>query len=229
MLEIDVTGRWRKTFPGGHVGVLQVGNIDNRFGSSALELTKQEITDGLRRSHGGMTRHELLEDPILAAYRDYYRGFNKTYHVLLQLESVVNKGKSLPSISPLVDVNFAAELRTRVLTAGHDLDILGSPLTIDASHGGEPFCQMNGNQTQLKPNDMIMRDPDGVSCSIIYGQDNRSPISAETNSVVYVAYAPSGVPLDAVVSHFEVLMNLIRLFAEQPQVGYENIFSANPS
>src|SRR5262245_24144930 len=56
----------------------------------------------------------------MAAYVRYYKRFSKTYHVQLQLESIVLKRKSLPSVSPLVDANFTAEVETLVLTAGHD-------------------------------------------------------------------------------------------------------------
>jgi len=41
----------------------------------------------------------LLEHPILKAYQEYYRRFKKTYHVQLQLESLLFKGKSIPSVA----------------------------------------------------------------------------------------------------------------------------------
>ncbi len=65
--------------------------------------------------------------------------------------------------------------------------------------------QMNGAAKTMRVGDMIMRDADGVSCSIIYGQDNRSPISAGTTEVLYVAYAPAGVPAEAVEAQLRKL------------------------
>ena len=121
-----------------------------------------------------------LELETLNAYRDYYRRFGNTYHVQLQLESVVHKGKSLPSVSPLVDANFAAELETLVLTAGHDADLLTQPLTLDVTGGGEAFTGMNGSVKTLRPGDMMMTDAGGVICTVITGQDARTPISPAT-------------------------------------------------
>lgn len=40
-----------------------------------------------------------------------------------------------------------------------------------------------------------MRDTGGVCCTIFYGQDSRSPISAGTTHALYVAYAPAGISL----------------------------------
>jgi DNA/RNA-binding domain of Phe-tRNA-synthetase-like protein len=58
---------------------------------------------------------------------------------------------------------------------------------------------------------MIMRDAEGIACSILYGQDNRSPISAETSHVLYVAYAPMGVPAEVVEAHLRAIEEHVRL------------------
>ena len=97
----------------------------------------------LRDTFAEFSRTDLLELAALQAYRTYYKKFGKTYHVQLQLELVVHNGKSLPNVSPLVDANFAAEMETLILTAGDDADLLEPPLTIDATHGGETFTQID--------------------------------------------------------------------------------------
>jgi hypothetical protein len=57
----------------------------------------------------------------LKTYNNYYKKFKKTYHVLLQLESIVFKNKSIHKVASLVEVMFIAELKNLLLTAGHDL------------------------------------------------------------------------------------------------------------
>ena len=147
----------------------------------------------------------------MAAYATYYKRFDKTYHVLLQVESIVSKGKSLPAVSPLVDANFMAEMDTLVLTAGHDVDRLRGAISIDVSRDEDQLTQMSGTSKAIPPGDMIMRDADGICCSILYGQDNRSPISVGTSHVLYVAYAPAGVPAEAVEAHLGAIEAHVRL------------------
>src|SRR5687768_16356370 len=120
MFQIDVSDRWHTTFPGGHDGILMVGNVDTSARATPLDQRKRAIESNLRHTFAGFSRTALLELAVLQAYRTYYKKFGKTYHVQLQLESVVHNGKSLPNVSPLVDANFAAELETLILTAGHD-------------------------------------------------------------------------------------------------------------
>jgi DNA/RNA-binding domain of Phe-tRNA-synthetase-like protein len=226
MFQIDVSDRWHTTFPGGHVGILLVGNVDNSARVTPLDQRKRAIESNLRHTFAGFSRTDLLELAVLQAYRTYYKKFGKTYHVQLQLESVVHNGKSLPNVSPLVDANFAAELETLILTAGHDADLLEAPLTIDATHGGETFTQINGSVRSLKPQDMMMSDGKGIICTIIYGQDARTPISPNTRRALYVAYAPAGISGAMVQRQLDCIHENILLAAPQAEVELIKVFSA---
>ncbi|MEP7189570.1 MAG: phenylalanine--tRNA ligase beta subunit-related protein [Roseiflexaceae bacterium] len=226
MFQIDVTDRWHTIFPGGRVGLLLIGNVDNTPRVTPLDQRKRAIESHLRDTFAGFSRTDLLELATLQAYRTYYKKFGKTYHVQLQLESVVHNGKSLPNVSPLVDANFAAELETLVLTAGHDADLLEAPLTIDATHGGETFTQLNGSARSLKPHDMMMSDNKGIICTIIYGQDARTPISPRTRRALYVAYAPAGISGAMVQRQLDCIHENILLAAPEAEVEMLKVVSA---
>jgi DNA/RNA-binding domain of Phe-tRNA-synthetase-like protein len=213
MLTIDATDGWKNTHPGGKVGLLEISGVNNLQPSPRLIERKREIEAHLRETYQGFSRQELLALPMMTAYDQYYKKFNKTYHVQLQLESIVWKGKNLPDVSPAVDANFMAEVETLVLTAGHDVAKLHAPIIIDASREGDQMLLMNGSLKIIRAGDMIMRDRDGISCSIIYGQDNRSPISPATRHVLYVAYAPEGVPAELVSEQLSKIEEYIRLFS----------------
>ena len=210
---IECTAKWHSTFEGGHVGVLLLSEINNSAPSSALNAKKLELESRLREEYAHFSRQDFFEIEVLKAYRNYYKLFGNTYHVQGQLESVVHKGKSLPSVSPLVDANFVAELDSLVLTAGHDADLLEPPLFIDATQDGEAFTQMNGKEKQLKVNDMMMRDAKGIVCTILYGQDKRTPISPKTKRALYVSYAPAGVKKEDVQKQLELIRQNVLLFA----------------
>jgi DNA/RNA-binding domain of Phe-tRNA-synthetase-like protein len=226
MLSIAVTDRWRSSNPGALFGVVELSGVDNKQPSPALEKLKRETEARLRAKYHGFTRQDFLLLPVMAAYQRYYKRFKKTYHVQLQVESIVLKGKNLPSICPLVDANFTSEVETFVLTAGHDVAKLSGSIVLDVSNEGDSITQMNGVSRGIYANDMIMRDTGGVCCSIIYGQDNRSPISVETSEVLYVAYAPEGVPAEMVDTQLRTIEKNIRLFSPTAKVEQFHLFSA---
>ena len=119
-----------------------------------------------------------------------------------------------------------AEMETLTLAAGHDADLLVEPIIIDATEKDEPFVQMNGKERPLKANDMAMRDGQGVICTIIYGQDNRTPISPQTRRALYVVYAPEGVPETAVQQQLDLVWHYIQQFAPAATQEVQLIFTA---
>jgi DNA/RNA-binding domain of Phe-tRNA-synthetase-like protein len=211
--KVTATAEWRTAHPGAVIGLLELSRVQNAHPSVQLDERKRETEARLRERYQGFARRDFLALPVMAAYAQYYKRFNKTYHVQLQVESIVLKEKRLPDVSPLVDANFIAEVETLVLTAGHDVGKLQGAVSIDVSQDGDELTQMTGMPKAIRSGDMIMRDASGICCSIIYGQDNRSPISSETAHVLYVAYAPVGVPAETVEAHLRAVEENARLFS----------------
>ena len=110
--------------------MLALSGVRNPARAEALDAASRALEQSLREQFTGRTRPELGRVPTLAAYNAFYKPFGKSYHVQLQLESVVLKGKALASASALVQAMFMAELRGQLLTAGHDLERVVPPLTI---------------------------------------------------------------------------------------------------
>lgn len=214
----EVTSTWKSAFPDAHAGVLVLRNVSNPAHHPGLEKRKAKLEEQLRAQFSGQDRAAMSSHPILQAYHTYYRRFKKSYHVQLQLESVAWKGKSIPSVSALVESMFMAEMQNMLLTAGHDLDVLQFPLTLDVSKGTERYTLLRGDEQLLKPEDMFISDQSGVISSIIYGPDQRTQITADTRNVVFTIYAPSGIEEQAVQRHLEDIRDYIMLFAPQANI-----------
>jgi DNA/RNA-binding domain of Phe-tRNA-synthetase-like protein len=223
---ISPTHEWQTTYPGATFGILELSGVDNTQPSPKLDQRKRETEAALRARYQGFTRQDFISLPIMAAYQRYYKRFDKTYHVLLQLESIVLKNKNLPDVTPLVDSNFTAEVDTLILTAGHDVVKLQGAITLDVSRAGDRITRMNGAPKDMEAGDMIMRDSTGVVCSLIYGQDNVSPITRATTHALYVAYCPAGVPADAIESQLQRIEEHVRMFCPSAVVEQRQLFFA---
>lgn len=227
MLEIKTTKNWQETHPCAMIGLLEISGVNNVIAAPKLDVEKRRVEVELRERYRDFTRQNFLETPVIGIYREYYKKFKKTYHVLQQVESIAQKGRSLPNVSPLVDANFAAEVETLVLTAGHDVAKLRGQVYIDVAKEGDEMVQMNGKKKTIYPTDMVMKDESGVICSIIYGQDNISPITKSTSHVLYVAYVPAGIPESSVRAHLEKIVSNIRLFSTGAVIEQLTILKAS--
>src|SRR5918992_1899356 len=147
------TPAWHAAHPGAPCGILALRGVANPPHAPALDRAKAELEAELRARYGGLDRAALREIGLLPAYAAYYKRWGQRYHVALQLESVAQKGKDLPRVAALVEAMFVAELRTQVLTAGHDLDALAPPVRLDAGTGAEGYRKPSGEETVVKAGD----------------------------------------------------------------------------
>lgn len=210
-----VSDAWRAMYPGASQGVLVMRGVVNPERHADLDRRKAELEDELRARFAGYDRAAFGALPSIRPYVGYYAKFKKTYHVQLQLESVVLKGKSLPRAAALVEAMFMAELKHHLLTAGHDLDALRQPLRLDVASGGERYILLSGKEDTLKPNDMFMADAEGVTSSIVYGPDRRTRITPDTRHVLFTVYAPPGITPPALQQHLDDIQASVRLVSPE--------------
>jgi DNA/RNA-binding domain of Phe-tRNA-synthetase-like protein len=223
----NLTSSWQSAFPNAHAGILVMRNASNPAHHAELEKRKAELEEQLRAQFAGQDRAAIASHPVLKVYGEYYKRFKKTYHVQLQLESIVLKGKSIPTVASLVECMFMAEVKNMLLTAGHDLDKLQLPLTLDVTKGDESYVLLRGEEQIVKPGDMMIRDGQGIISNIIYGPDGRTQITESTRNVVFTVYAPAGIDEQLITQHLHDMRDYVLIVAPQAEVELLKVFGTN--
>jgi DNA/RNA-binding domain of Phe-tRNA-synthetase-like protein len=223
----QVSEKWKSIFPDAHAGVLIMHGVINPARHAGLEERKKGLEDALRARFSGQDRSALAKHPVLQAYSNYYHRFKKTYHVQLQLESLLFKGKSIPNVAALVEAMFMAEMNTMLLTAGHDLDAVRPPVTLDVANGTESYLLLRGDPQTPKEGDMMIVDSEGIISNIIYGPDQRTQINPQTVNVLFTVYAPAGIPVSDINNHLLEIQGNVLLFAPEAQIEMLTVFDAS--
>jgi DNA/RNA-binding domain of Phe-tRNA-synthetase-like protein len=208
------------------VGVLAMGKVANPQGHEGLEQRKAELEKRLRGQYASQSRESLKLHPVLQAYAAYYKRFDKTYHLQLQLESVTFKEKPIPRVAALVEAMFMAELEDLILTAGHDLDEVRGQLAVEVASGEEKYLLPNGQEQATKPGDMFIHDDDGILSTIIYGPAARARITPSTTRVIFTSYAPAGIGSVQVLAHLEHLKENVLIITPGAEVEYQGVITA---
>ncbi len=183
-----------------------------------------ELENILRKKFANLNRADLKGMEPLKTYHDYYKRFKKTYHVLLQLESIVFKNKPIPKIATLVEVMFMAELKNLLLTAGHNLDVADIPIKLDVASGGEKYTLLNGQEKELLSGDMMISDSQGIISSIIYGPDKRTQITSDIQHVLFTVYAPPGIEKSKVFLHLQDIQNYVHIISPESEVELLKVY-----
>lgn len=146
----------------------------------------------IRQENQGYVRKEFQAQ---SPYCRYFKRFKKTYMVMLQLESVLFKGRGIPPAGPLVECMFLSEMKTTVLAGVHDRDKLsGGVLDLRVSDEVQPFPGLHGEQTHVAKGELYLRDAEGIICGIQAGPDIRTAVGPKTRNAIYFAYGVEGLP-----------------------------------
>ena len=223
---LTITDNWKITYPGALVGILVMEDVTNPKSHPELDTIKTQVEDQLRYQFGDLERAGLRETSTLKAYHTFYKRFKKTYHVQLQLESIAHKDRSIPRVAALVEAMFTAELKNQLLTAGHDLDIVQQPITINVAEGNETFTRLNGQEQLLKAGDMFIADVEGILSSVIYGPDRRTAINPKTTRALFTVYAPPGISEETVAGHLAEIESYVNVISPRAKTGTLKVYCA---
>jgi len=217
----------RNVYPEASLGLLIINNVCNPDQHEKLQRCKIELENNLRVKYASLDKSYLKNMEPIKAYVDYYRKFKKTYHVLLQLESIVFKNRSIPTVASLVEAMFVAEMKNLLLTAGHDLDTIDLPIKLDIAkgEGDEKFTQITGQEKTLIKNDMFVSDLQGITSSIIYGPDKRTQIKPDTRRVLFVVYVPPGIGKKRVLQHLDDIYHYVNIISPKGKVELLRIYT----
>ncbi|KJR46281.1 hypothetical protein UF75_3312 [Desulfosporosinus sp. I2] len=204
------------------LGVLIMKNVWNTR-SDKLNSMKLELENGIRGNFGNAARKELEAFHPMDTYVSYYKRFGYTYHVLPQLESMI-QGKSIPGGLPLVEAMFMAELKNMLLTAGHDFEKIRVPLCLKAPAGNESYTALSGKDVATISGDIMLADQEAVISSILRGPDLRTAITAQTRQAIYTVYAPSGIQNEMICQHLSDIEAYIRVFSEEASTSLKQVY-----
>ncbi len=219
-MHVVLTPAFYAAYPDGIFGMLIVRGCANRPRALAITSEERAVEARLRSQFPGDT---IEAHPIARAYAQYFRRYGGRYPVVHQAKTVL-AGRPIESNSALVEAMFTAELDSLILTSGHDLQALQSPLVVDVAVAGDAYTKLSGKDQMLKMGDMVVRDAEGIIASVVHGPDARTRLQRETTAALFGAWCPVGITSSTVEGHLARLAELIRqewpdAAVEAPEVG----------
>jgi DNA/RNA-binding domain of Phe-tRNA-synthetase-like protein len=206
-MQTILTQDLREKYPESIFGALIIRNVPNMKIHEALETRKRALERRIRELFVDMNT-----DSMIKYYNTYFKIWGKIYPIEYQINTIKSGGK-FPQVSVLVDSMFLAELNNRILTSGHNLDEIQGDLVFDVSKGGERYLKLNGKEQELKKDDILLKDEEGILASIIYGPARRTSISSKTKNALYYAWCPYTLDEETILAHLkEILINLNNIF-----------------
>ena len=204
-MEFSVRPEVKIFYPTATFGSLTINNQQNMKTHPDIEQAKRLIEKKIRETYPAPE-----EDPIIQSYAGYFDKWGKTYPIEFQINSI-KKGRTFPQVSTHVDCMFMAELENRILTSGHDRDMIQGGLVYDLADEGVEYVKLNGKKQVLLKSDVILKDDEGVLASVLFGPAARTSINGETVNPLYFAWCPVGIDRETVDEHLSTITKFSKI------------------
>jgi len=177
-----------ENYPSTHVGLIFVTACNNQISSPEISFVLKESETVLKEK---MVETPLLELPEMKKWRETYKTFGAKKGRRVSIEAMakrVNKGESLPSISPLVDLYNAVSLRYMFPCGGEDLDKVSGDVKLTISDGTESFLRIGGEENEPPSvGEVVYKDDLGCLCRCWnWREADRTKLTDQTRNAVLV-------------------------------------------
>lgn len=202
--------------PGTVMGAMIVSGLGSPSDAAAWNKLKNSELDCFKARWMEYDRKKALQTAPLSGYASYYKQFKKTYPVLLQMESILQKGREIKATCLSVEAMFLAEVKHGVLVAGHDLDQLtGADYTVKLARGGEELTVVSGQTRILKDGDIFLENSGKILSSVLEGADYDTRLTDSSQRAIYYAYGVGGVT----AAHLEAFFLTLSLYLKTALPG----------
>ncbi len=190
-MKFGVTKEVFALYPSLSIGVIKCTGLDNRVDFAGDALLADSTAVALEKLGDG----PLIDHAFIKNWRGAYKQFNEKKNrssIEALLRRIVN-GKSLPSISPLVDMYNAASVKHFIPCGGEDLDTLAGDLILTIGDGSVPFRQLGANEDEFPPaGEVLYRDDEKVICRAFnWRESDLSKLTEDTTNAIIVVEALS--------------------------------------
>lgn len=213
-MDISIADSVVELFPEAVVGIAVARGVDNRRDDptigEGLALAASAVASGIGHV-------PIVEHPHVAPWREAYRRFGaKPKKYQSSIESLVRRvvsGEPPRRINALVDLYNTVSLRFLVPVGGEDLDAVTGDIVLTVATGDEAPVRLLGEPDARPPGagEVIYRDDVGAMCRRWnWKEADRTKLTAETSSVIFVIEALPPVGRVTVVDALEALAALVR-------------------
>lgn len=204
-VSLQITNRYREKFPVLPFGIGTIQDCTYFEKSESFKFYKRELLRKMRR------RANLIQlEARIHLYHQFFQEWGYPCPLPGHFKRVVDMG--FPIVNLYIDTHIIAEMCHGILMAIQDLDRFHGEWKLDLAQEGETFQGVSGKMIRSKEDEIVLRDGEGVVCSLFQGPDFKTRVEpVSKNIVVYIFTAP-GIEEDHVVSGLQLALEMLEKF-----------------
>jgi len=117
-----------------------------------------------------------------------------------------------PIVNLYIDGHIIAEMCQGILMAIQDLDRFRGAWTLDLAREGETFQGVSGKSVICKDGEIVLRDGEGIVCSLFQGPDSKTKVDPASKNVVVYVFAAPGIEENPVSDGLQLVLEILEKF-----------------
>ena len=201
-VSLHITDIYRQGFPSLAFGIGTVQSCTYFEKSESFKLSKRELLRKMRRRANLAQLEERIN-----LYDQFFKEWGYPCPLPSHFKRTIEMG--FPIVNLYIDTHIIAEMCHGILMAIQDLDRFQGEWKLDLAQEGETFQGVSGKMIRCKEDEIVLRDKEGIVCSLFQGPDFKTRVEpASKNIVVYIFTAP-GIQEEHVSNGLQLALELL--------------------
>jgi len=183
-VSLHITDAYRQRFPDLAFGIGTIHSCSYFEKSKSFKLHKRELLRKMRRRANVAQLEERIN-----LYDQFFKEWGYPCPLPGHFKRTIEMG--FPIVNLYIDAHLIAEMCHGILMAIQDLDRFQGEWSLDLAQEGETFQGVSGKTIRCKENEIVLRDEEGIVCSLFQGPDFKTRVEPTSKNIaVYIFTAP---------------------------------------
>jgi DNA/RNA-binding domain of Phe-tRNA-synthetase-like protein len=205
IVSLTISDAYRNRFPNLGFGI---GSIQDCVFFEKREDFKLYKREHLRKLKRRVTLAQIEER--IQLYGKFFQEWGYACPLPGHLKRTVEMG--FPIVNLYIDGHIIAEMCQGILMAIQDLDRFRGAWTLDLAREGETFQGVSGKSVICKDGEIVLRDGEGIVCSLFQGPDSKTKVDPASKNVVVYVFAAPGIEENPVSDGLQLVLEILEKF-----------------
>ena len=203
---LTIADAYRQRFPDLVFGIGTIQLCTYFEKSESFKLFKRDLLRKMRR------RANLAQiEERINLYDRFFKEWGYVCPLPGHFRRTIEMG--FPIVNLYIDTHIIAEMYHGILMAIQDMEHFHGGWKLDLAHEGEAFQGVSGNTIRCKEDEIVLRDGEGIVCSLFQGPDFRTRVETTSENIVVYVFTAPGIQEEKVSNGLQLVLKILEEFS----------------
>jgi len=204
-VSLTITDAYRQRFPDLAFGIGTIQSCTYFEKSESFKHHKRDLLRRMRR------RANLVQiEERINLYDRFFKEWGYPCPLPSYFKRTIEMGFTIVNL--YIDTHIIAEMVHGILMAIQDLERFYGGWKLDLAHEGETFQGVSGKTIRCKEDEIILRDGEGIVCSLFQGPDFRTRVEPTSKNIVVYVFTAPGIQEEHVSNGLRLALEILEKF-----------------